>query len=78
MGSASLRAGVVTYTLVYGNNGSQDATGVVITETLPANTTFDATDSTAGWVETAPGSGIYEFTIGSLAAGESAVASILP
>ena len=29
--------------------GKQDATGVVITETVPANCTFDAAGSTAGW-----------------------------
>jgi len=42
--------GVVVYSLTYRNVGSQDATGVVITETVPANTTFNAASSTAGWV----------------------------
>ena len=37
----------VTYTINYGNDGSQDATGVVITETLPPGSTFDAASSTA-------------------------------
>ncbi|HEY9075989.1 MAG TPA: sortase [Anaerolineaceae bacterium] len=32
----------LTYTLAYGNIGNQGATGVVITETVPANTSFSA------------------------------------
>ncbi|MDE3087943.1 MAG: DUF11 domain-containing protein, partial [Chloroflexota bacterium] len=36
---------VITYTLRYTNTGNADATGVVITETVPANTTFTG----AGW-----------------------------
>ena len=61
----------VVYTINYGNDGTQGATGVVITETLPAGATFDAANSTAGWVETAPGSGTYQFTVGGLASGLS-------
>ncbi len=41
---------VVAYTLIYQNVGDQNAAGVVITETVPANTTFDPATSTAGWV----------------------------
>ena len=50
---------------------SQDATGVVITETLAANERNVRRDQQhfAGWTETAPGSGVYEFNIGSLASG---------
>ena len=59
----------MTYTINYGNNGSQGATGVVITETLPAAATFNAAGSTVGWTETAPGSGIFEFNVGALTAG---------
>ena len=69
-GLAVVTAGdTVIYTINYGNDGSQDATGVVITETLPAGATFNAAGSTAGWTETAPGSGIYEFNVGALASG---------
>ena len=69
-GLAVVAAGnTVTYTINYGNDGSQDATGVVITETLPPGSTFNAAGSTAGWSETAPGSGIYEFNVGALASG---------
>ena len=59
----------IEYTIIYGNDGSQDATGVIITEELPAGTTFDAAASDIGWVETAAGSGIYEYSVGNLAAG---------
>ena len=69
-GQTAVFAGdTVTYTINYGNAGSQDATGVVTTESLPAGATFDAAGSTAGWTETAPGSGIYEFNVGTLASG---------
>jgi uncharacterized repeat protein (TIGR01451 family) len=40
----------VTYTLVYSNAGNQGATGVAISETVPADTTFNPGASTAGWV----------------------------
>ena len=41
--------GSVTYTLSYANAGNQGATGVVLTDVVPANTTFNAGASTAGW-----------------------------
>jgi large repetitive protein len=41
--------GTIGYLLTYHNAGG-DATGVVITETVPAHTTFNATASTTGWV----------------------------
>ncbi|MBN1218968.1 MAG: DUF11 domain-containing protein [Anaerolineae bacterium] len=39
----------LVYTLTYTNTGPVDATGVVITETVPVDTTFNQTFSTAGW-----------------------------
>lgn len=49
-GAASVEPGdVLVYTLAYQNIGNQGATGVTITETVPANTTFNAGASTAGW-----------------------------
>lgn len=39
----------VRYTFVYTNSGNQDATGVVLQETLPEWTTFDSANSTPGW-----------------------------
>ena len=41
--------GTISYTLTYANTGNRGATGVVLTETVPANTTFNAGASTAGW-----------------------------
>jgi uncharacterized repeat protein (TIGR01451 family) len=39
----------LVYTINYGNTGGTTATGVVITETVPASTTFNAAASTPGW-----------------------------
>ena len=49
-GASVAPGGTVAYTLTYANSGDPDATGVVLTETVPANTTFNAGASTAGWV----------------------------
>jgi uncharacterized repeat protein (TIGR01451 family) len=82
---AAARNGLVTYSLAYSNSGNHGATGVFITESLPANMSFVAAGSTAGWTETSPGSGTYRFDVGSLASGGSGtvafqvrVASTLP
>lgn len=48
-GASVAPGGTVAYTLTYGNGGGANATGVVITETVPANTSFNAGASTAGW-----------------------------
>ncbi len=47
--------GTINYTLTYANNGDQDATGVVLSETVPAGTT---SGTNAGWERTAAGSGL--------------------
>jgi uncharacterized repeat protein (TIGR01451 family) len=39
----------IVYTLNWSNAGGLDATGVVLTETVPANTTFNPAASSAGW-----------------------------
>ncbi|WP_299596902.1 isopeptide-forming domain-containing fimbrial protein [uncultured Microbulbifer sp.] len=57
----------IIYTLDYGNRGNATSTGVVITETLPPNTTFDAANSTPGWVQNGD---TYSFDVGNLAPGE--------
>lgn len=41
--------GVVAYVLDYANDGEQPASGVTLTETVPAFTSFTAGASTAGW-----------------------------
>lgn len=49
-GASVAPGGVVAYTLSFANSASQGATGVVLTETVPANTTFDSGASSPGWV----------------------------
>ena len=56
----------VTYTLSYSNSGNEDATGVVITDTVPANVTF--VSATAGGTLAA---GVVTWNIGGLGAGAS-------
>ncbi len=41
---------VIVYTLTYGNEGDEEALGLQLVETVPANTIFDSAGSTAGWV----------------------------
>lgn len=76
-GAASVAPGdVLVYTLSYQNIGNQGATGVVITDTVPANTTFNATSSTAGWScsNGAPAGSVCTFNVaGTVAAGVAAV-----
>ncbi len=67
---------VLVYTLSYQNIGNQGATGVVITETVPANTTFNAGGSAAGWscVDGAPAGTVCTYNVvGEVAAGAAAV-----
>ncbi|HUQ31150.1 MAG TPA: tandem-95 repeat protein, partial [Pyrinomonadaceae bacterium] len=62
---------LITYTLNYSNTGNQGAAGVVLTETVPANTTLNAAGSTVGWV-CAPNNNAGStctLAVGSLAAG---------
>lgn len=63
-------AGLV-YTLTVSNVGDQDATGITITETVPAYTSFSSPGSTAGWVCTPNGDAgnFCTFAVGSLDAG---------
>lgn len=48
-GASVAPGGTVAYTLTYGNAGGSPSTGVVLAETVPANTTFNSGASTAGW-----------------------------
>src|SRR3954451_13460201 len=43
------RGTINSYKLTYANHGADVATGVVITATVPANTTFDPADSSSAW-----------------------------
>jgi len=42
--------GLLIYQITYENVGTAPATGTVISDTVPANATFDEANSTAGWV----------------------------
>ena len=61
------------YTLNYTNTGNQGATGVVLSETVPANTTFNAGASSAGWSCAAgsPAGTSCTLSVGGLNAGNS-------
>jgi hypothetical protein len=70
--------GVIPYTINYNdagsivNNTGTSATGVALTETVPANTTADLANSTPGWTLTSGSGGAgstYTFTVGNLGAG---------
>ncbi len=63
----------LVYTLNYSNTGELDLTDVVITETVPENTTFDAAGSTAGWTcaDGSEAGTICELSIDDLATGAS-------
>lgn len=48
-GASSFPGGPISYTLDYQNLGTKHAQGVVITDIVPANTTFNPGGSTVGW-----------------------------
>ncbi|MBX3401689.1 MAG: DUF11 domain-containing protein [Gemmataceae bacterium] len=56
---------LATYTISVTNVGNQDATGVTLSETVPANTTFVPGGSSAGWNPTGT-----MLNVGALAVGE--------
>ncbi|MDW8267631.1 MAG: isopeptide-forming domain-containing fimbrial protein [Anaerolineae bacterium] len=64
---------VIIYTLLVGNAGQALAPNVVITETVPLHTTFNAGASSSGWScsHGAPGGTVCTYTVGNLAAGSS-------
>jgi uncharacterized repeat protein (TIGR01451 family) len=46
---STAKGATITYKLTYANRGVDSATGVILTATVPANTTFDPTASASGW-----------------------------
>src|SRR2546427_7424079 len=58
--------GSLTYTLSYSNTGNANATGVVLTDTVPANTTFVSASAGGTFA-----SGVVTWSVGNLAAGAS-------
>jgi uncharacterized repeat protein (TIGR01451 family) len=64
---------IIVYVLTYTNTGDQEASGTVLTETVPAHTVFHAAASTPGWScpSGAPPGTTCTLTVGSLVAGAS-------
>lgn len=76
---SSTAGGLISYTLTYTNTGNQAATGVTLTETVPANTAFVAAGSTATW-SCADGSAAgttCTLTVGTVSAGMSGTATFV-
>ncbi len=48
-GVTVLPGGLIVYTLTYWNDGNQDANGVTLTDVVPPNSVFDASNSSGGW-----------------------------
>ncbi len=66
----------IVYTLATNNVGTQEATGVVITEVVPDHTTFNGTASSVGWscADGAPAGTTCELALASLPVGQAATA----
>ena len=60
---------IVVYTLTVENVGSEDVSGVVVTENLPTGSSFNSGSSTSGWSD--QGGGAFQFQVGNLASGQS-------
>jgi uncharacterized repeat protein (TIGR01451 family) len=66
--------GTLTYSLDVTNNGSGDATNVIVTDTLPLGVTFDPATSSPGCAELG---GVVTCDLGDLANGASATVTIV-
>jgi uncharacterized repeat protein (TIGR01451 family) len=68
------------FTLSYGNTGTDSATGVRITETVPARTTFRAQDSSPGWscADGAASGTVCTMAVGSVPAGWTSIDKPFP
>jgi len=65
----------LVFTLTATNNGNQGTAGVVLSETVPANTTFSAAASSPGWSCAAPTAGsLCSLAVGTLAGGGASIA----
>ena len=75
-GVSSIPGGTVAYSLSYANTGNIGLTGLVLQETVPANTSFDLANSSGSWscADSSPAGTSCTLTIGSLAASASSVA----
>jgi uncharacterized repeat protein (TIGR01451 family) len=67
----------ITYTQVVTNNGPSDAASLVLTETIPANTSFVSVAPPLGWSCTAPSGGTFTCSAATLAASATANFSVV-
>src|SRR5207249_970622 len=69
--------GTVAYTLSYANTGNIGLAGVLLNETVPANSTFNAAASTGGWScpNGSPAGTACALTVGNLAGGAAGSAT---
>lgn len=67
--------GIVQYTLRVDNNGSSQANGVVLTDTLPTGVTYVGSTSTQGSCG-APAGGVLTCNLGSIAPGANATVTV--
>lgn len=73
--SSGTPGSALVFTLTTTNNGNQGVAGVVLTETVPANTTYSATGSSPGWSCTSPAAGsTCTLSLGTLAGGGASAA----
>ena len=72
-GATTTPGSTVAYALGYQNTGTLALTGVTLSETVPANTTFNAAGSTATWscANGAAAGTTCTYTVGNLAVGAS-------
>jgi uncharacterized repeat protein (TIGR01451 family) len=73
-GASGIPGGTVTYAFNYANVSAQATAGVVMSTQVPANTTFNAAGSSAGWscVDGAPAGSNCTFAVGALGASPAA------
>jgi uncharacterized repeat protein (TIGR01451 family) len=64
-GATASPGSVIAYTLNYSNTGTIMAAGVIITETLPASTSFNPDQSDPGW-EQVGATDRYTYSVGEL------------
>jgi uncharacterized repeat protein (TIGR01451 family) len=76
-GDAVGAGSAIDYTITYRNDGTQAATGVVITETVPPHTTFAAGPGASGWscTDGAPAGTACSLVVGDLPVGAEGVAT---
>jgi len=76
-GASAIPGSLLSYELGYSNSGNEDAASTVLGEVVPAQTTFSAAASTAGWtcVPDASAGSVCTLDLGTLAGGSSGTAS---